>query len=61
MTKCYECENCRGNANDPGFLKKEETYCEWCEEASDNFLTEDGCWMFERRKEGTDVCEFMGL
>ncbi len=43
---CYKCEHCRGNANDPGFLAKEEDYCEWCEEESDNFLTPDGCWMF---------------
>lgn len=46
---CNQCVNCRGNANSPGYLKGQEPYCEWCEEAMNSFMTEEGCYLYSLR------------
>ena len=48
---CLDCVNyCHVAAKihiDPYFDEPPET---WCEENSENFLTDDGCWLYEESR-----------
>jgi len=45
---CEECSNyCRKNVIITG-INTGEPAEEWCEEDSENFMTDDGCYQFDR-------------